>query len=164
MLSALARVRAVRPVSAIVVGAGPDAAAFKAETARLGLNDIVSFRDPMPAREAFRLGRALVVPSRAESLPYIVLEAAAAGLPVLATNVGGIPEIVSGTDTALLPPENVEALAKAMIEVLDHSAAAQAKALRLRQAVGQRFTIATMTDAVLELYASVMRPVMTVAS
>ena len=69
----------------------------------------------MPAREAFALGRALVVPSRAESFPYIVLEAAAAGLPLLATNVGGIPEIVSGTDTALLPPEDADALAQAML-------------------------------------------------
>ena len=62
----------------------------------------------MPAREAFRLGRTLVVPSRAESLPYIVLEAAAAGLPLLASDVGGIPEIVAGTDTDLLPPGDAE--------------------------------------------------------
>jgi glycosyltransferase involved in cell wall biosynthesis len=164
MLSALARVRDARPVNAIVVGAGPDAAALKDETARLGLDNIVSFRDPMPAREAFRLGRALVVPSRAESFPYIVLEASAAGLPLLATNVGGIPEIVFGTDTALLPPEDVDALAMAMMDVLDHPAAAQANALRLRQAVGRRFTVAAMADAVLELYASVMRPVMLGAS
>jgi glycosyltransferase involved in cell wall biosynthesis len=118
----------------------------------------------MPAREAFRLGRVLVVPSRAESFPYIVLEAAAAGLPILATNVGGIPEIVSGTDTALLPAEDVDALAQAMLDVLDRPEAAQSNALKLRAAVGRRFTVAAMTDAVLELYASVMRPVMTRAS
>jgi glycosyltransferase involved in cell wall biosynthesis len=158
MLSALARVRDVRPVSAVVVGAGPDAAALKDETARLGLDKIVSFRDPMSAREAFRLGRALVVPSRAESFPYIVLEAAAAGLPILATNVGGIPEIVSGTDTALLPPEDADALAQAMLDMLDGPAAAQANALRLRHTVGRRFTVAAMADAVLELYASVVHP------
>ena len=93
----------------------------------LGSDDVVSFRGAMPAREAFPLGRALVVPSRAESLPYIVLEAAAAGLPLLATNVGGIPEIVGGTDTALLPPEDAEALAQAMLELLDDPAAAQAR-------------------------------------
>ena len=156
MLRALARIRQARSVSAVIVGTGPDAAAFKDETARLGLDSAVSFRGAMPAREAFALARVLVVPSRAESFPYIVLEAAAAGLPLLATNVGGIPEIVSGTDTQLLPPEDAEALAQAMLGVLDDPAAAKAKALRLQQAVGRRFTVAAMTDAVLELYASAM--------
>ena len=47
----------------------------------------------MPARQALALGRVMVVPSRTESLPYIVLEAAAAGKPLIATKVGGIPEI-----------------------------------------------------------------------
>ena len=72
------------------------------------------------------MGRALVVPSRAESFPYIVLEAAAAGLPMLATDVGGIPEIVAGTDTALLPPEDDVALAEAMLRVLDDAGQARA--------------------------------------
>ena len=90
----------MRPVSAVIVGAGPDAAAFKRRRRR-GSGSTASCHSatPMPAREAFRLGRVLVVPSRAESFPYIVLEAAAAGLPMLATDVGGIPEIVAGTDT-----------------------------------------------------------------
>ena len=48
---------------------------------------------PMPARQAFALGRVIVVPSRAEAMPYIVLEALAAGKPMIATAVGGIPEI-----------------------------------------------------------------------
>ena len=46
-----------------------------------------------PAREAFAMGRMLVISSRAESLPYIVLEAAAAGVPIVSTGVGGMPEI-----------------------------------------------------------------------
>jgi glycosyltransferase involved in cell wall biosynthesis len=86
------------------------------------------------------------------------------GLPILATNVGGIPEIVSGTDTALLPAEDVDALAQAMLDVLDRPGAAQATALPLRAAVGRRFTVAAMTDAVLEHYASVLRPIMMAAS
>ena len=51
------------------------------------------------------------MPSRAESFPYIVLEAAAAQMPLIATNVGGVPEIVSGVDMPLIPPGDVPALA-----------------------------------------------------
>jgi glycosyltransferase involved in cell wall biosynthesis len=63
-----------------------------------------------------------------------------------------------------LPAEDVDALARAMLDVLDCPGAAQANAQRLRAAVGRRFTVEVMTDAVLELYASVMRPVMMTAS
>ena len=117
LLRALAQVRARRTVSAVIVGAGPDAAKYTREAAKYGLEGVVTFKGPTPAREAFRLGRTLVVPSRAESLPYIVLEAAAAGLPLLASDVGGIPEIVAGTDTDLLPPGDADALAHAMMGV-----------------------------------------------
>jgi glycosyltransferase involved in cell wall biosynthesis len=53
----------------------------------------------------------LVIPSRAESLPYVVLEAAAAGVPIIATAVGGVPEIFGPQADALIPPEDVAALA-----------------------------------------------------
>jgi glycosyltransferase involved in cell wall biosynthesis len=154
LLDALARVRERRPLTAMIVGAGPDAGAFKRQTRKLGIEDMVSFRGPMPAREAFRLGRALVVPSRAESLPYIVLEAAAAALPMLASDVGGIPEIVAGSDTALVRPGDTEGLARAMHELLDEPVAAYARAQRLQQIVANRFTIAAMADAVRDLYAA----------
>jgi len=59
------------------------------------------------------------VPSRAESLPYIVLEAAAAGLPMLATNVGGIPEIFGSQAGELLPAGDAASLAAAIRTALD---------------------------------------------
>ncbi|MEZ0305665.1 MAG: glycosyltransferase family 4 protein [Hyphomicrobiaceae bacterium] len=155
LLRALAQVRARRMVSAVIVGAGPDAAKYTREAAKNGLDGVARFIGPMPAREAFRLGRTLVVPSRAESLPYIVLEAAAAGLPLLASDVGGIPEIVAGTDTDLLPPGDADALAHAMMGVLDNPVAARSRAERLRETVAERFTIEAMTDGVLDLYAQV---------
>ncbi len=107
----------------------------------------------MPAQKAFPLGRCLVVPSRAESMPYIVLEAAAAGMPLLASNVGGIPEITAGTDTPLMPPGDVDALTRAMQGYLDAPEAAKARAARLRAAVGERFTVARAASEVLAFYA-----------
>ncbi len=152
LIDALAEIVRERPVRAVIVGGGPDAQIFKDRAAAAGLAEAVRFPGPMPAREAFKLGRVLVVPSRAESFPYIVLEAGAAGLPMLASNVGGIPEIVAGTRNTLLPPQDVSALAAAMRDALQNPDEAKAKARELRCAVGERFTIASMNFAILQLY------------
>lgn len=60
----------------------------------------------------------MVVPSRAEAFPYIVLEALAAGKPVIASNVGGIPEVFGPRSSALVEPEE-EALANRMLDAAD---------------------------------------------
>lgn len=152
MIDALAIVAAARPVRAVIVGSGPDAQAFKDRAVAAGLGNAIVFPGAMPAREAFKLGRVLVVPSRAESFPYIVLEAGAAGLPMLATDVGGIPEIVAGTQTKLIPSDDAGALAMAMRDVLEHPSRAAARAGALRAAVAERFTITSMNLAILHLY------------
>src|SRR5205823_3095014 len=79
-----------RPLSAVMVGAGDDLPRYRAQVAALGLTPRVAFHDPMGARLAFPLAKVIVVPSRAEAMPYIVLEALAAGMPMIATAVGGI--------------------------------------------------------------------------
>jgi glycosyltransferase involved in cell wall biosynthesis len=152
-LAGIAAVGPVRPVRAVIVGSGPDAPVFRAMASDLKLNGLVEFPGAMPAQAAFPLGRCLVVPSRAESMPYIVLEAAAAQMPLLATNVGGIPEIVNGTDTPLMPPGNVDVLAGAMQAFLDAPQEAQARARRLKTAVAERFTVAKAAGEVLAFYA-----------
>jgi glycosyltransferase involved in cell wall biosynthesis len=153
LLRALARVAKQRPVKAVIVGAGPQREEFEALARELGLNGIARFAGAMPAPKAFPLGRCIVVPSRAESMPYIVLEAAAAGLPLLATNVGGVPEIVSGTDTQLLPPGDEDALVDAMSGFLEAPEQAKARAERLKAAVAERFTVAVAANAALQFYA-----------
>ena len=72
---------------------------------------------------------------------------------MLATDVGGINEIVAGTDTSLLPPGDVTALVKAMNGFLDAPEAAKARAKRLQAAVRERFTVATAAAAALDFYA-----------
>lgn len=136
----------------LIVGSGPDEAAFRALARERGLEGLIDFEPPMPARAAFARGRSLVVPSRAEAFPYIVLEAAAAGMPLLASDVGGIPEIVNGSGRDLLPPGDSRALARAMASFLADPEAHGACAEALRARVAEHFTIERMASGVAALY------------
>jgi glycosyltransferase involved in cell wall biosynthesis len=94
----------------------------------------------------------MVVPSRAESLPYVVLEAAAAGKPLIATGVGGIPEIYGPLSDRLVPPEDAPALACAVAAALDEPAGTARTVQRLRDRVANSFTVAAMVDGVVAGY------------
>jgi glycosyltransferase involved in cell wall biosynthesis len=161
LLHALAQVKLSHPQSraltATIVGDGPDAGEFKALSYRLGLDRLVHFTGAMPAAKAFPLGRVLVMPSRAESFPYIVLEAAATAIPLIATSVGGIAEITDGTDTPLIKPDDAFILATSLEHTFADLEAAKLRAGRLQQAVAARFTVDTMTTAILAMYDSATR-------
>ncbi|MDQ6434576.1 glycosyltransferase family 4 protein [Mesorhizobium sp. LHD-90] len=118
-IDALAQVeiRTGRTVTAEMVGAGDDLPKYREQVSMLGLAERVRFREPMPARQAFALARTIVVPSRAEAMPYIVLEALAAGMPMVATAVGGIPEIFGVDSPALVAPDSGQ-LAGNMVRAL----------------------------------------------
>ncbi|MEW9805368.1 glycosyltransferase family 4 protein [Mesorhizobium sp. ZMM04-5] len=118
-IDALAQAEALlgRHLGAVMVGDGESLPLYKAQAARLGLAERIRFLPPMPARQAFALARTVVVPSRAEAMPYIVLEALAAGKPVIATAVGGIPEIFGAGSPAVVRPDAAD-LAGRMAEAL----------------------------------------------
>lgn len=116
---AKAEARLGRALTAAMVGAGHDRDKYIKQAARLGLSDRVRFLDPMPARNAFPLARTIVVPSRAEAMPYIVLEALAAGMPMIATAVGGIPEIFGAGSCALVRPDAEELAGRMASAVCD---------------------------------------------
>lgn len=141
-----------RSVSATIVGEGPDRAAFEASVRTQGLAESVRFVGAKAARAGFALGRLLVMPSRAESLPYIVLEAAAAGMPFIATRVGGIPEIMGPDSSALVHPDDAVALARAIDLGLRNPAAQRLAAGRIQKRVEEFFSTDAMTDAVLAAY------------
>lgn len=123
-IDALAMVekRTGRRLRADMVGDGDDLPKYRRQAAAVGLADRITFHPPMPARQAFALARTIVVPSRAEAMPYIVLEALAAGMPMVATAVGGIPEIFPAGSPALVMPE-ASALADRMAAALTDPAA-----------------------------------------
>ena len=150
LLEAIARIHAGRRVSACLVGDGPDLGTFKAQAERLGLSQAVTFPGRMGAREAFRLGRILVMPSRAESFPYVVLEACAAGVPLIASAVGGIPEVLPPDN--LVPPGDTAALAQRLEQALSAPGALVAAAAGTRARLQADFTASGMAGAVVEFY------------
>ena len=122
-----------------LIGEGRDRAKFEALTAELGLGAHASFLGLKDFRTASSLGRILVMPSRAESFPYVVLEAVAAGIPIIASDVGGIPEVLP--KGSLVPVGDSIALARAI-------GAATAKPDRLaKEAAAMSATAKTRFDA-----------------
>ncbi len=142
-----------RPLRLILVGSGPDQGMLEERARARGIAGQVSFPGAMAARRAFALGRVLVVPSRAESLPYIVLEAAAAQIPMVATNVGGIGEIFGPHRDRLIRCDDAAVLADAMRSMVEADPErVRAQAADLAGVVANRFSIANMVDSVIAGY------------
>lgn len=145
-----------RKISAHMVGDGPDTNSYVQAVKDLSLDDRVKFHPPMPAREAFAKARIVVVPSRAESLPYIVLETLAAAKPLVVTNVGGIGEIFQGNIDKLVKPDNADALASAMAALISNKDADKAALQQSRELRG-KFSAGLMAEGVGKAYESSLR-------
>jgi glycosyltransferase involved in cell wall biosynthesis len=154
LLAALKRLKDEgRPLRLLLVGAGPDEASLLALAERLGVAGQFAVKPPTPAREAFALGRLLVAPSRAESLPYIVLEALAAQKPIVATKVGGVPEIFGRDADRLIASDDPAALARAIVRALDEEAGKSAQSARaLEERVRAGFSLSRMADEAVSAY------------
>jgi glycosyltransferase involved in cell wall biosynthesis len=142
-----------------IVGNGPLEAALRGEIERLGLTDRVrhfAFRRPM---ERWLRGLdAFVLPTDWESLPLSILESMRCGLPVVATDVGGVSEAVEdGRTGRLVPPRDPAALAEAIIDILRDPGRREAMGQAARDAGRQRFSAERMVDDVAALYRSLLR-------
>ena len=139
--------------SAVLVGSGPDRDALIAQAARLGLGERVRFPGPMPVRRAFEQGRIMAAPSRAESMPYIVLETVAAEVPLLTTDVGGIPEIFGPFSNRLGRPDDPAGLARRIVEEMNRPPRERAqRAKQLAEHVRARFSVEHMAESVIAAY------------
>jgi glycosyltransferase involved in cell wall biosynthesis len=153
LVDAVARLRADgRPITLTLAGDGEESDALKAQVHRLGLDEAARFIGHVKARYGFSKGNLLVVPSRGDSMPYVVIEAAAAGIPMVAANVGGIPEIFADQTEALFAPNNVTAMADAIESALKDPATALARAKLLRERIFQHFSQQAMVEGVLAGY------------
>lgn len=117
-----------------------------------GLEGRATFLGVQRARHMFNRGRCVVVPSLAESLPYIALEAIAADKPLIATDVGGMKEIFGPDAKSLLPAADVDALRGAMQAFLDAPERAKMAAAERRSYVEAHFSVERMTDAIEAAY------------
>jgi glycosyltransferase involved in cell wall biosynthesis len=147
-----------RSCEAVIVGDGPDRAAVESEVRRLGLDSVVRLagvRDDVP--ELLATADLFVLSSRSEGLPLSILEAMAAGLPVVASSVGGVPEVVVDGETGyLVPPGDPRSLAGAIERLLDDSALRRRLGAAGRIRVAERFDLASAQRAHLDLYRTLL--------
>lgn len=128
----------------LIGASAPALPALRQQAARSPGGARIRFHADLPHAqviELLRAARLFVLPSRQESFGLVLLEAGSLNVPVVATHVGGIPEVVTDGETGrLVPPDDAGALAAAMREVLQDPDAAQARAARLAARVERDFS------------------------
>jgi glycosyltransferase involved in cell wall biosynthesis len=156
MVEALAGIRAREAgASLVLAGDGPERAALESQATRLGLRDAVHFLGPvLPIEPLYPLLDVLVIPSRSEGLPNVLLEALRADLPVVSTRVGAVPEVLDGSRAGrTVPPGDAKALAEAVTATLSEPVEA---AREDRSAVVGRFSLDQRVGAHVQLYRDVL--------
>lgn len=157
LIAAAPRILTRYPDAEIVIaGDGTCRDALVAQARELGVSDRVTFlghRDDVP--EVLAGADIFVLPSRSEAFPNSIMEAMASGLPVVASAVGGIPElVVDGRTGRLVPPGKPEALADALLGLLGHPERAADYGRASRQAIERTYSYDRMVAQFEELYAS----------
>jgi glycosyltransferase involved in cell wall biosynthesis len=158
LIDALPAVLAAHPGAAVAIaGEGPDRQQLEARARQRGVIDALHLIGTTPGPMPLLAGADLFVsPSWAESFPYNVLEAMAAGLPVVATDAGGTAEAVDHGRTGLVvPPRDAGALAAALVELLDDRDRRARLGAEGRKRQQERFTLARMVEGTLSVYAEV---------
>ena len=145
--------RKVSGVKALVIGDGQDRAMLEGLCRRSGLGDHVLFlgyrKDVADYYQGIDL---LVQPSFSEGLPNTVLEAMSFGVAVLATAVGGVPEVIQGDNGVLVPANDADALATNMIELLSDGALRERVAANGKSSLYPRFSAETRVRQIVGLY------------
>lgn len=154
----LLRAVAGMDVEACIYGNGEDGAAVREHCRRLRLGHRVRFMGGCPQGEvvdAMRGCAVIAVPSRWEGFPYVVLDAYAAGVPVVAARVGGIPDMVQdGVTGVLVPPDDAPALAAALAALLNNPPRRHALAAAARKLLPS-YALDTMVDNIACVYRAV---------
>jgi glycosyltransferase involved in cell wall biosynthesis len=151
MLNALAQCDASWRLS--VIGEGPEGDRLRAQAADLGVADRVVWHGAVAkAGELLSAFDAFVLSSRTEGTPIVLLEAMHAGVPILATTVGGVPDVVTSDHALLVSAENPGAIAEGLALLRREPAAAIARTTQARSRVAQSFSADAWIDAIEDVY------------
>ncbi|HMH50447.1 MAG TPA: glycosyltransferase [Candidatus Acidoferrum sp.] len=160
-LEAMAVIAAQHPTARLhIAGDGPDRASLTRLASRLGIGDCVVWHGHVEdVASIYRQSTLLIIPSRSEGLPNVALEAMAAGVPVVATDVGGLGELItSGQTGVLIPPEDPSALARAIRQLLDRADERRRLASAAHAYAIERFSLTARVAAFHGLYTELLLP------
>jgi glycosyltransferase involved in cell wall biosynthesis len=162
LLHAMTQVRSGFPhVKLIIVGRGPLERRLAHAVRQMGLNRNVAFAGSVSDLELLDLYSRVtcfILPSLYEDCPYSLLQAFAAGVPVISTRVGGIPEIVHDNETGLLvPPYDWSALSSAISRVLSDDALRRKLSRNEHTLALQKYRIAAALDSLESVYVEMLR-------
>ncbi len=143
-----------RSAKLIIIGGGEEKENLQNMANNLGISDSVIFKGFIDnARSLLSTFDIFVLPSRSEAMPYAPLEAGLAGLPVIATSVGGIPEIIENDESGILiEKENPEALLSALIKLFENQDLRKKLGENLKNKVETEFSLDKMIGETLTLY------------
>jgi glycosyltransferase involved in cell wall biosynthesis len=149
-----------RDINVLFVGAGPDLEEAKNTAKELSILSKVSFLgDRLDVPQLLAQSQIFVLSTHYEGLPISILEAMRAGLPIVATNVNGIPEqVVDGKTGLLVERQDVDGLAQAITTLVDNPTLCQKMGYEGTEKLQREFTINEMIASTKALYHSVMSP------
>lgn len=136
-----------------VIGEGEEFGRLRQQAATLRISDRIAWHGPIAnAGSLLAAFDAFVLSSRTEGTPITLLEAMNAGVPIVATSVGGVPDVVSSSHALLVPPEQPTMIAQALSELAREPSAATDRSMRAREKLLQSFSLVTWLDAVDAVY------------
>ncbi len=156
VVRAIARARNQQPkidFRLCIIGDGEERPALTDLIRKLSLQDIVYMIGGVPAAEYLPGFDTLVMPSKKEGLPYVILEAGSAELPVIATKVGGIPEIIKdGEEGILVPPDADQMIADSLCALAQDTGKRTRLGQNLSEKISREFSIEKMLTKTQSLY------------